>query len=127
MGSLYISTCYGYAFNGSQKPEFKKIRNEDDKEIFAGYRANKYDIDDKAKICVDEEGYVRFIKKLDNEVLCIYGGGIFPVGDQFRVSDASFSEVEKDFEQMLKDSDTPEVFRNGDNWDFVGMMFSVSS
>lgn len=127
MGSLYISTCYGYTFNGSQKPEFKKLRYEDDKEIFKGYHANKYDIDDKAKICVDDEGYVRFVKKLDNEVLCIYGGGIFPVGDQFRVSDASFSEVEKDFEQMLKDSDTPEVFRNRDNWEFVGTMFSVSS
>ena len=127
MSCLYISTCYGYTFEGSEKSEFKKWRNEEGKEIIKEYRSNKYSLEEKTKICIDDEGYTTFVKRLDNEILCVYEGCMFPVGDQFKVSDASFVEVEKDFEQMLKDPYTPEVFRNRDNWEFVGTMFNVTS
>lgn len=128
MSCLYISTCYGYTFKSYENLDFEQwAKNKENEDLIDNFKLNRYEIKENAKICIDDENYTTFVKKLDNEVLCVYEGCMFPVGDQFRVSDASFVEVEKDFEQMLKDTNTPEVFRNRDNWEFVGTIFSVTS
>lgn len=128
MASLYITTCYGYVFNGRGNPEFKEWCNSHQSEQFVEeYESNKYEIKEKAKICIDDEGRITFVKRLGNKVLCVYGGCMFPVGDNFKVDDYIFVEIQKSFEQMLVDSNTPDVFRNRDDWDFVGTIFDVNS
>lgn len=128
MASLYITTCYGYVFNGKGNQGFKEWNDSHESEQFVEEcESNKYDIKEKAKICIDDEGRITFVKRLGNKVLCVYGGCMFPVGDNFKVDDYIFVEIQKSFEQMLGNSNTPEVFRNRDDWTFVGTIFDVNS
>ena len=52
---------------------------------------------------------------------------MFPVGQKLKLDNEECLKVEKDFEEMLNDPKTPDIFRNRDDWELVGTIFSVTS
>lgn len=128
MSNLYMSTCYGYEFLRLKTPDFLKwLDSQESEDYIEKYEENRYDIKEKGKICIDDESYITFAKRLSNQVICVYEGCMFPVGQKLKLDNEECLKVEKDFEEMLNDPKTPDVFRNRDDWELVGTIFSVTS
>jgi len=116
MGSLYVGVYYGYNFIG-----------EDEQIDFVPYEDNMYDAEEKAKICVDQNGNLKFMKRVLDDSICLFGYSTFDIGEQLNISDSEIDSINKDFEKMLIDEDTPELMKERDNWELAGIVFNVTT
>lgn len=124
MSSLYVSAHYGYSFSPKDFTNYNEWLTSNNSSKFIDEFENNYQSNNMG-INLVNNGEIAFIKMFKFSI--VLADGDFIHTDKICPDELVINELNLAFQDMLKNPNIPDVFKNEEDWKEVDVFLSVTS